>query len=103
MKDKGKAPPTLQELEKEPVKSFLQVAQQEFRVYIALENAWPRKKGRTFEQEDAPVQILRKVRDTYKQYKNESFRETYDWLMGFPPTQKVMVTRVSPRNYEVKM
>ncbi|KAH9916706.1 uncharacterized protein B0H18DRAFT_1124116, partial [Fomitopsis serialis] len=67
-------------LMKEPIKSFLQRAQQELRVYIAVENAWPRKRGQRVEKFDVPQDIIELLVEKNAQYQTEDFQETYQEL-----------------------
>ncbi|KAH9912803.1 uncharacterized protein B0H18DRAFT_960774 [Fomitopsis serialis] len=64
---------------KEPLKSFLHHAQQEFRVYLSLENAWPRvmKDGR-MEKTEKPVEIMKMLMEKHERYKTERFLTAYN-------------------------
>ena len=45
-------------LSQEPIKGFLQRAQQEFRIYLATENAWPHKKSQHIQKMEVPQDVM---------------------------------------------
>ncbi|KAH9928610.1 uncharacterized protein B0H18DRAFT_953861 [Fomitopsis serialis] len=61
---------------KEPVKSFLHKAMQELRVYIALENAWPRLKGTSMEKLTIPINIMNDLQILQK-YQTDEFQKDF--------------------------
>ncbi|KAH9910182.1 uncharacterized protein B0H18DRAFT_1130544 [Fomitopsis serialis] len=69
----------LETMTQEPLKSFLHHAQQEFRVYLSLENAWPRvmKDGR-MEKTEKPVEIMKMLMEKHERYKTEKFLTAYN-------------------------
>ncbi|KAH9927321.1 uncharacterized protein B0H18DRAFT_954453 [Fomitopsis serialis] len=69
----------LETMTQEPLKSFLHHAQQEFRVYLSLENAWPRvmKDGR-MEKTEKPVEIMKMLMEKHERYKTERFLTAYN-------------------------
>ena len=68
-------------LKTQPMKGFLLRAQQEFRVYLALENAWPRsmRKG-LVEKHVAPTEIIKQTCKKYSVYDTKAFRSTFNEL-----------------------
>lgn len=64
-------------LGQEPMKTFLHLAQQEFRVYIALENAWPRVKDGHIEKIEKPLEAMAAVIEKYDKYKTKAFQAIY--------------------------
>ena len=85
-------------LEREPMRSFLLLAQQEFRVYIALENAWPRKKDNRIEKREVPEEMLEKTRKKHKTYQTKQFWALYQELWDNLKMRDAMVRRVSIHN-----
>ncbi|KAH9912832.1 uncharacterized protein B0H18DRAFT_1126742 [Fomitopsis serialis] len=81
-------------LTKEPMKSFLQRAQQELRVYIAVENAWPRKRGQRVEKFDVPQDIIELLVEKNAQYQADDFQETFQELWDNIKTKNRMIKYV---------
>lgn len=79
---------------KEPIKSFLHRAQQKLRVYIAIENAWPRVKGDRVEKIEVPRGIIEKLAKEGK-YQSPEFRKQFTQLWADDKMQDRMVKYVS--------
>ncbi|KAH9911206.1 uncharacterized protein B0H18DRAFT_1129018 [Fomitopsis serialis] len=76
-------------LTKEPMKSFLQRAQQELRVYIAVENACPRKRGQRVEKFDVPQDIIELLVEKNAQYQADDFQETFVYKVATQVRQEL--------------
>lgn len=79
---------------KEPIKGFLHRAQQRLRVYIALENAWPRVKGDRVEKTEVPKGIIEKLAKEAK-YQSPDFKGHFMKLWGDDKLQDKMIKYVS--------
>ena len=85
-------------LDQEPFRSFLQLAQQEFRLYIALENAWPRKKDLKIEKWEAPEEMIQRTMNKHKTYQTKQFQSLFDEAWGNLKMKESMIRRVSLTN-----
>ena len=82
-------------LMKEPIKSFLSRAQQELRVYIALENAWPRKRDGKIEKDDIPQGIIERLVDKNGKYQSPQFQKMFKKMWDDSKTKDRMTKYVS--------
>ncbi|KAH9914244.1 uncharacterized protein B0H18DRAFT_959978 [Fomitopsis serialis] len=69
-------------------------AQQELRVYIAVENAWPRKRGQRVEKFDVPQDIIELLVEKNAQYQADDFQETFQELWDNIKTKNRMIKYV---------
>lgn len=83
-------------LEQEEIKDFLLHCNREFRVYLTLENAWPRltDDGRV-QKHEAPVEVMERVIKRNRKYQTPEFRETYDRLFDNIAMRDKMTKSVS--------
>ena len=88
-------------LDQEPMRSFLQLAQQEFRLYIALENAWPRKKDHKIEKRQVPEEMIQKTMEKHKAYQTKQFRSAFDEHWSNLKTKENMIQRVRAISFTV--
>ncbi|KAH9912425.1 uncharacterized protein B0H18DRAFT_961091 [Fomitopsis serialis] len=82
------------ELDLEPMKSLVQHTQLEFRVYLSLENAWPRKNDKVIDRWDALLMMYDRVISKHKKYRAPKFKERYDELIEIDSIRKEMRRRV---------
>ncbi|KAH9928608.1 uncharacterized protein B0H18DRAFT_1117802 [Fomitopsis serialis] len=79
----------------ELLKGFVQVVQQEFRVYLALENAWPRSRKHGFvEKTDSAAIIIKRVGEQHKAFQGEEFQAVYKILSKRREVMKYMAKQV---------
>ena len=88
-------PVTKDLLNKDPLKGFMQRAQHEFRVYIALENAWPRKRNNVIEKREVPEQIIEMTSSKYEVYQSKAFKKLFKKVWKDDKMHDVMVKQVS--------
>ncbi|KAH9911082.1 uncharacterized protein B0H18DRAFT_1129119 [Fomitopsis serialis] len=60
------------------IKALLQRAVQEFRLHLALENAWPRNKGGRIKKDEVPADIIMAIKKKYKVFRMPDFKEMFD-------------------------
>lgn len=95
-KDDEKVPSTGADvLTEEPMKTFLHLAQQELRVYIALENAWPRMKEGVMQKTEVPLDIMNKLIKKHEKYRTQPFQATYRQVCADPKMKNKMAKYVS--------
>ena len=86
-------------LSQEPIKGFLQRAQQEFRIYLATENAWPRKKSQHIQKMEVPQDVMLNTVQKFDCYQTPQFKETFDRLWAAPRARDKMARQVSLRHF----
>ena len=82
-------------LSQEPIKGFLQRAQQEFRIYLATENAWPRKKSQHIQKMEVPQDVMLNTVKKFDCYQTPQFKEAFDGLWAAPRARDKMARQVS--------
>ena len=82
-------------LNRKPLKTFMQRAQHEFRVYIALENAWPRKRSNIIEKCEVPEQIIEMTAGKYEGYQGQEFQKLFRKVWKEDTLHEVMIKQVS--------
>ncbi|KAH9919277.1 uncharacterized protein B0H18DRAFT_1122641 [Fomitopsis serialis] len=66
-------------LAQEPWKTLVVRAQQDLRAYLALENAWPRKRGTDVEKKSVPKRIMQDIAKHHPSYaRNAEFQEDFN-------------------------
>ena len=85
-------------LNKDPLKGFMQRAQHEFRVYIALENAWPRKRNNVIEKREVPEQMIEMTSAKYEAYQGKAFKKLLRKVWADEKMHDLMVKQVSGRS-----
>lgn len=81
-------------LNKQPLKSFMQRSQHEFRVYIALENAWPRKRNNIIEKREVPEQIIEMTARKYDVYQTKAFKKLFNKVWKDDELHEQMIKQV---------
>ena len=82
-------------LNRKPLKTFMQRAQHEFQVYIALENAWPRKRSNIIEKREVPEQIIEMTAGKYEGYQGQEFQKLFRKVWKEDTLHEVMIKQVS--------
>ena len=105
--DAGKNEPTAGAYEKlmedVNVRSLLGKAQQELRVYLALENAWPRMKKGVSEKHVATADIVERLITSNVRYQREDFQKKFEPNWAFQKTKHKIIAyvRVSSPHHSV--
>ncbi|EPS93767.1 hypothetical protein FOMPIDRAFT_94622, partial [Fomitopsis schrenkii] len=81
-------------LNKQPLKSFMQRAQHEFRVYITLENAWPRKRNNIIEKREVPERIITMTASKYEVYQTKTFKKLFGKVWKDDGLHELMIKQV---------
>ena len=81
-------------LNKQPLKSFMQRAQHELRVYIALENAWPRKRNNVIEKREVPERIIAMTASKYEVYQTKTFKKLFSKVWKDDGLHELMIKQV---------
>ena len=82
-------------LNRKPLKTFMQRVQHEFRVYITLENAWPRKRSNIIEKREVPKQIIEMTAGKYEGYQGQEFQKLFRKVWKEDTLHEVMIKQVS--------
>ena len=64
----------------EIIKSFIYTTQQEFQLYLMLENAWPHAKNGEMWRTAGPELVIQRTRNKYKVFQTEEFKAAFDQL-----------------------
>ena len=85
------------------VRSLLGKAQQELRVYLALENAWPRMKKGVSEKHAATADIVERLITSNVRYQREDFQKKFEPNWAFQKTKNKIIAyvRVSSPHHSV--
>ena len=82
-------------LNRKLLKTFMQRAQHEFRVYIALENAWLRKRSNIIEKREVPEQIIEMTAGKYEGYQGQEFQKLFCKVWKEDTLHEIMIKQVS--------
>ncbi|KAH9920347.1 uncharacterized protein B0H18DRAFT_1122076 [Fomitopsis serialis] len=77
------------------VRSLLGKAQQELRVYLALENAWPRMKKGVSEKHAATADIVERLITSNVRYQREDFQKKFEPNWAFQKTKNKIIAYVN--------
>ena len=82
------------QLGQEPMKGFMLRAQHEFRAYITLVNAWPRKQGNSIQKREVPAEIIEQIARKYDMYQAKEFQVLFKKLWADLNVRDMMIKQV---------